>query len=78
MKSAATSHHIQHTIYTLRHRLSEVLPIFAKIVFRPTFPEAELSVRRESLARNIEISQSDVSYRGRCCSEKMIMGEAHP
>ena len=78
MKSAATSHHIQHTIYTLRHRLSEVLPIFAGIVFRPTFPEAELSVRRESLARNIEISQSDVSYRARCRSEKMIMGEWHP
>ena len=35
-------------------------------------------VRRESLARNIEISQSDVSYRGRCRSEKMIMGEWHP
>ena len=78
IKSSVTSHHIQHSIYTLRNRLSDVLPTFADIVFNASFPEAEFGVRREALARNIEVSQSDVSYRGRCCSEKMIMGENHP
>lgn len=78
IKSSATSHHTQHTIYTLRNRLSQVLPVFAEMVFSPSFPDAEMVVRREALARNIEVSQSDVSYRGRCCSEKMIMGEYHP
>ncbi len=78
IKSVATSHHIQHSISTLRHRLPEVLPVFADMIFQASFPEAELSVRRESLARNIEVSQSDVSYRGRCLSEQMIMGVMHP
>lgn len=78
IKSSASSHHTQHTIYTLRNRLSQVLPIFAEMVFCPSFPEPEFVVRREALARNIEVSQTDVSYRGRCRSEKMIMGETHP
>lgn len=78
IKSSASSHHTVHSLFTLRNRLDDVLPAFAEMVFRPSFPEAETEVRRESLARNIEVSMSDVAYLGRCRSEKMIMGAGHP
>lgn len=78
IKSSPSSHHTRHSIFTLRHRLKNVLPVFADLIFHPSFPEQELTVRRESLARNIEVSRSNVAYLSRCRSEKMIMGENHP
>lgn len=78
IKSSASSHHTVHSLFTLRNRLDDVLPAFAEMVFRPLFPETETEVRRETLARNIEVSMSDVAYLGRCRSEKMIMGAGHP
>lgn len=78
IKSSASSHQTVHSLFTLRNRLDDVLPAFTEMVFRPLFPETETEVRRETLARNIEVSMSDVAYLGRCRSEKMIMGADHP
>lgn len=78
MRSDASSHHIRHSLYALSTRLGNVLPIFADIVFNPTFPDNALSVRREALARNIEVSNENVSYLARCASDRMIMGRDHP
>lgn len=78
IKSSPSSHHTRHSIFTLRNRLKKVLPVFADLIFHPSFPYQELTVRRETLARNIEVSRSNVAYLSRCRSEKMIMGETHP
>lgn len=78
LKSNMASHHIQIGLYSLLSRFEDVLPVFADIVCRPTYPERELEVRRESLARNIEISLENVSYLASVESERQIMGDGHP
>lgn len=78
IKSDATSHHLRHSLYALTLRIDEVIPIFADMVFRPTMPEAALAVRREGLARNIEVSDENVEYLAKCESDKLIMGPDHP
>lgn len=78
LKIDISSHHLIHKLYTLRSRLREVVPLFAEIVCRPAFPERELSVRRETLAKNIEISRENVSYLSEVEGERQIMGPLHP
>lgn len=78
LKSDISSHHLIHRLYTLRSRLQDVAPLFAEIVCRPTFPERELTVRREALAKNIEISRENVSYLSEVEGERQIMGYSHP
>lgn len=78
IKSVSNSHHMQHSLFSLNSKLDKVLPVFADMVFNPTFPSKEFDVRREALARNIEVSQNDVSYVARCASDAMIMGSSHP
>lgn len=78
IKSEATAHHRRHSLYTLSSKLPDVLPAFVDMVFRPTFPDTPLSVRRESLAQNIEISDNNVSYLTRCTSDRLMMGCSHP
>lgn len=71
-------HHTRHSIYSLNDRLRHVMPVFTDMVFRPVFPEKAIEMRREALARNIEVSQSDVNYMANCLSDAMIMGADHP
>lgn len=78
IKSDTSSHHRRHSLYSLSSRLEEVLPAFVDMVFHPTFPETPFSVRRESLAKNIEISDDNVSYLARCASDRLMMGKSHP
>lgn len=78
IKSANTSHHIQTSLFSLNARLPQVLPVFMDILAHPTYPPQRIAVRREALARNIEVSQTEVSYMAQCAVDKMIMGPAHP
>lgn len=78
IKSANTSHHIQTSLFSLNARLPQVLPVFMDILAHPTYPSGRIAVRREALARNIEVSQTDVSYMAQCAIDRMIMGPGHP
>lgn len=78
LKSDMSSHHLIHRLYSLRSRLRDVVPLFAEIVCRPTFPDRELTVRREALAKNIAISRENVSYLSSVEGERQIMGASHP
>lgn len=78
LKGSCTSHHMQQSMYSLNSRLSHVLPMFIDTLFHPAFPESILEVRREALAKNLEVCADDVSYVAKCRADEMIMGAAHP
>lgn len=78
MKNAVTAHHVRHTLYCLAPKLDEVLPTMARIIGEPSFPEHELNVRREAMAKSIEVAQSNVGYQARCVADAQIMGASHP
>lgn len=78
LRAGISSHHIQISLYSLLSRFNDVLNVFADLVCRPVFPEHEMEVRRESLARNIEISLENVGYLASVEGERQIMGSGHP
>jgi len=78
ISSVPSPHHTRHALYTLNATLPNVMPVFTDMVFYPTFPHDAVQMRKESLASNIETSQSDVNYLAHCLSDAMIMGPAHP
>lgn len=78
LRGVSNSHHLQQSMYSLNSRLSNVLPVFTDMLFRPSFPDSVMDVRREALAKNLEVSANDVSYVAKCNADKMIMGIDHP
>lgn len=78
LKSTPMSHFMQHSMFSLNANIGHVLPVFADMLYHPTFPEAAYNVRREALARNLEVSAGDVSFVARCESDRQAMGATHP
>lgn len=78
LKSSLDSHHSRHSIMALESNFEQLLPVFAEIVGAPVFPDAELEVRREALASNLEIYFENVSFLSSVESDRQIMGLDHP
>lgn len=78
LKTTSHNHHMLTSIRTLNSSLPQVLPVFKEMIFRPTFPDKALSVRREALAKNIEVSMGDVDYLAAFASDALIKGAGHP
>ena len=78
LRGVSHSHHMQQSMYSLNTRFHKVLPVFADLLFHPAFPQSVMEVRREALAKNLEVSAEDVSYVAKCHADKMIMGHNHP
>lgn len=72
------SHDFRISMYSLNSRLCHTLPYFKEMAFMPAFGSEALSVRREALARETEVSLSDVDYLAKSECDRMIMGRAHP
>lgn len=78
MKNAMTSHHLRHTLYCLAGKLPAVLPVLARIIGEPSYPVHELDVRREAMAKSLEVAQANVGYQARCVADAQMMGARHP
>lgn len=63
---------------SLNSTLAATLPVFKEMIFEPTFPEHALAVRREGLAKNIEVSMNDVDFLAACASDRLTKGHSHP
>lgn len=77
-KSAVHSHHSQESLRCLNTTLPQCLPVFREMIFGATFPDTPFKVRREALAKNIEVSLTDVDYLAACASDIQIKGPNHP
>lgn len=74
----SSSHHQSQNMRVLNSRLKDTLPIFRSMALEPTMDPEALAVRREALARNIEVAMTDVDFLARCASDRLIMGSDHP
>ncbi len=63
---------------SLNSTLEATLPVFKEMIFEPVFHEHALAVRREGLAKNIEVSMNDVDFLAACASDKITKGATHP
>lgn len=77
-KSSVDSHFTRFSLMSLDGKVDALLPAFAEIVGRPTFPEHEFAVRREAMASQIEVYQKNVSFIASVESDRQIMGPSHP
>lgn len=71
------SHSFRISMYSLNSRLRNTLPYFKEMAFRPTFDSEALAVRREALARETEVSLTDVDYLAKTECDRLIMGASH-
>ncbi|MCM1348428.1 MAG: insulinase family protein [Firmicutes bacterium] len=78
LKSWMTDHHSLLSMRSLNSTLPKVLPLFAETIFQPTFPDAPFAVRRDALAKNLEVSLTDVDFLANCAADKQIKGPNHP
>lgn len=77
-KGTAHNHHICPTIFTLSHRLNDVLPVFVKMVTAPTFPAHETAIATEMMARQLELEREKVKYMADREATRLIKGPGHP
>lgn len=78
LKSVTHAHTNSISLRVLNSNLPATLPLLREMWLCPTFGEAPLAVRREALARNLEVSANDVDYLAGCASDILIMGADHP
>lgn len=78
IRSYATDHRMVVSMKLLADTLDDVLPVFKELTFNPVFPPEPLAVRREALARNIEVSLTDVDFLANCAADRLIKGADHP
>ncbi len=78
LKLSGLSHHRQFGLFALERSLDQVVPVFADIVCRPTFPERETRVRCETFASRFEVAFENVGFLANTESERQIMGPGHP
>ena len=78
LKSNNSSHYHTLSMHSLNSCFGRVLPVFRDMALNPVFPEEALAVRREGLARNIEVSMTDVDFLAVCESDRKSKGADHP
>lgn len=78
LKCAASVHHTSIQMRSLNKRLADTLPVFRSVIFEPTMPEDILEVRRESLARRLEVAMTDVDFLASCKFTELAAGKNHP
>lgn len=75
---SADSHFSTLKLYTLNSRAAEVIPLVPEMMLDPVFPEKNLEVLREKVAKNEEIKLAKVETQASIEINRMVMGENHP
>ena len=78
VKSVTNDHSSCVSLRVLNSNLKATLPLIREMITSPSFNETPLTVRREALARNLEVSANDVDFLAGCASDKLIKGPFHP
>ena len=78
MSNAPGTHHTSLTLFALDKKAHMVLPLAADMIFRPTFPEAELDTTVRRLAARGEVKYATAPVRASMASDRLTFGENHP
>lgn len=78
LKCSTSAHHTSIQMRSLNKRLAYTLPVFRSVILEPTMPEEILAVRREALARRLEVAMTDVDFLASCKFTELAAGKNHP
>ena len=73
----ATSHNTTHSLYATNRHFNKVLPIFADMIFHPSFPEHELSNLKTSTKNRLLTYLQKVNYLASSEFAKKYFGQNH-
>ena len=66
------------TLRALTHTLPDLLPIYADLIRRPTFPADRLELQRERVIASIRADEEDPGQVARRIFRATLFGEEHP
>ena len=66
------------SLYCLKNRLAEALPLFCEITTTPIFPDSELALLKTLTIQNLKVSAEKTSYLASKKFRQVVFGIAHP
>lgn len=66
------------SIYALKDKISNILPVFMDIVTNPSFPENEWAQMRSIAIQNLKINEEKTGFLASKFIRKNVFGEKHP
>lgn len=78
LKGNVHSHHSSIVAYSLNSKSDKVFPILAETISEPIFPQKEMSVLQEKMARTAELDREKVEFYSALENRYLVMGVNHP